>query len=276
MIDELPHRSPRLRESRAARAFGGVRDRARVVRPSAIGLSAAQSWTVAAFVGGGLLLTVAGAWIFGSVYEVNAEALRDWLQARGPLAPLAYIALLVAAIVVSPIPSVPLNVAAGLAFGLVWGTIYTLIGIELGGVIAFLLARHLGRPAVVRYVPAASVEFVDRLADRLGWRGIFLVRLIPLFHFDWISYAAGLTQMRFLSFASASLAGIVVPVIGVVAVGDSLVSDPRRAALIVAALIVLALTPVAWATGSRRRARGRSVPAAVDEREPVLPGAHRD
>lgn len=263
------------------RALGGVRDRARAVRPAAVGLSAAQSWSLMAVVGGGLLLTAGGAWLFGSVYDVNAEVLRDWLQARGPLAPIAYIALLVAAIVVSPIPSVPLNVAAGLAFGLFWGAVYTLIGIELGGVIAFLLARHLGRPAVVRYVPAASVEFVDRLADRLGWRGIFLVRLVPLFHFDWISYAAGLTQMRFLSFATASFAGILVPVIGVVAVGDSLVSDPRRAALIVAALILLALTPVAWATVSRRRSRGGttsgSLPTAapVEAREPVLPGPRR-
>lgn len=259
-------------------AFAAVRGRVRAVRPSAIGLSAAQSWTLAAVVGGGLLVTAGAGWLVGSVYHIDPDGLRDWLQARGPLAPLAYIALLVAAIVISPIPSVPLNVAAGLAFGLVWGTVYTLIGIELGGVIAFLIARHLGRPAVVRYVPAASVEFVDRLADRLGWRGIFLVRLIPLFHFDWISYAAGLTRMRFLSFASASLAGIVLPVIGVVAVGDSLVSNPERAMLIVTGLILLALTPVAWATASRRRARVRdarvdmrgAVPVPVESREPAL------
>lgn len=218
-----------------------------------LGLSPRQAWTVVAFVGSGLLLTAAAAWVFGSVYDLDPQGLRDWLDRRGPLAPLIYIAFLAAAIVVTPIPSVPLNVAAGLAFGLVWGTVYTVIGTEIGGIVAFLLARHLGRPAVVRYVPAVYVAFVDRLAERLGWRGIFAVRLIPLFHFDWISYAAGLTRMGFLSFATASLAGMIVPLTGVVAIGDSLFTDPARAIAITIGLLMLAMTPFAWAAIARKR-----------------------
>ena len=237
-------------------------------------LSTRQAWSLVAVVGGGLLVTIVAAWLFGFVYHIDPEGLRAWLEQRGPLAPVLYIGLLATAIVISPIPSVPLNVAAGLAFGLVWGSVYTLVGTEIGGVTAFLLARHLGRPAVVRYVPAASIEFVDRLADRLGWRGIFFVRLVPLFHFDWISYAAGLTRMSFLSFSTASLAGIVIPVVGVVAVGDSLVTDPPRAVAIVVGLIVLGLTPFAWAAVARRRARAVAV-VPVEVAEPTLPGAPR-
>lgn len=243
--------------------------------PALAGLTPAHAATLIAIVGGGLLFTVGGAWLFSSVYEIDPEGLRDWLRARGPLAPLFYIALLAGAIVFSPIPSVPLNVAAGLAFGLFWGTIYTLIGIELGGICAFLIARYAGRPAVERWVPPASVEFVDRLADRLGWRGIFVVRLIPLFHFDWISYAAGLTQMRLLPFATASLAGIVLPVTGIVAVGDSLLTDPGRAGLIVIALVALALTPFVGAAVMRRRGRRSAAPEDDPEPEPALTGAPR-
>ena len=240
--------------------------------PALAGVTATQAWTVVAFVGGGLLITIAGGWLFGSVYDIDPEGLRAWLERRGPLAPVLYIALLTAAIVFSPIPSVPINVAAGLAFGLVWGSVYSLIGTELGGIIAFMIARHLGRPAVRRWVPAASVEFVDRLAERFGWRGIFFVRLIPLFHFDWISYAAGLTQMRFATFATASFAGIVLPIVGIVAVGDALVTAPLRAAVIVVALVLLALTPFAWAAVIGRRTQ----PAApVDDREATTTAARR-
>lgn len=192
--------------------------------------------------------------------DFDPDSLRTWLDDQGRVAPLIFVILMVAAIVISPIPSVPLDIAAGLAFGLFWGTVYTLIGAEIGATIAFLLARRLGRPGLERWAGGSTIRVVDRLADRMGWRGIAVMRLIPLFNFDWVSYAAGLSRMPVGSFMAATFVGMLLPVIAIVAVGDSLATSPSRSAVIFAGLVLLALVPLAWWVFPRRR-KTASAPA---------------
>lgn len=200
-----------------------------------------------------LMLFVAAEQILRSHLDFDPESLRRWLDDHGRVAPLIFVMLMVAAVVISPIPSVPLDIAAGLAFGLFWGTVYTLIGAEIGATIAFLLARRLGRPGLERWAGESTIRVVDRLADRAGWRGIAVMRLIPLFHFDWVSYAAGLSRMTLGSFMTATLVGMLLPVIAIVAVGDSLATSPSRSAILFAGLILLAFVPLAWWAFPRHR-----------------------
>lgn len=95
-------------------------------------LSRRQSVGPLALTGVGLAASLVGAWLLRGLVALDVEPVRAWLEDRGPLAPIAFIALLIVTIVVSLIPSVPLQIAAGLALGVFWGTVYTLIGAELG------------------------------------------------------------------------------------------------------------------------------------------------
>ena len=79
------------------------------------------------------------------------------------------------------------------------------------------------------------------------------MRLIPLFNFDWVSYGAGLSRMPLGSFMTATFVGMLLPVIAIVAVGDSLATSPSRSAVIFAGLVLLALVPLAWWVFPRRR-----------------------
>ena len=54
------------------------------------------------------------------------------------------------AIVVTPIPSLPLDIAAGAFFGPLLGTLYSALGALGGSAISFLIARLLGRDLVQR------------------------------------------------------------------------------------------------------------------------------
>ncbi|MBE0624678.1 MAG: TVP38/TMEM64 family protein [Burkholderiales bacterium] len=139
---------------------------------------------------------------------LNRAELHDHIARLGAWGPLLVIGLMVLAIMVSPIPSAPIAMAAGAAYGHVWGTLYVLVGAEIGAITAFGLARWLGGDTMRRW-------FGERLSlGLLGSQntlmGIVLVsRLLPFISFDIVSYAAGLTVLSFWRFALATLIGIV-------------------------------------------------------------------
>jgi uncharacterized membrane protein YdjX (TVP38/TMEM64 family) len=138
---------------------------------------------------------------------LNGAALHDHITRLGAWGPLMVIGLMMLAILVSPIPSAPVAMAAGAAYGHVWGTLYVLLGAEIGALAAFGVARWLGGETLQRW-------FGDRLSVGLlgsqnALMGIVLVsRLLPFISFDIVSYAAGLTTLSFWRFAIATLVGI--------------------------------------------------------------------
>ena len=102
----------------------------------------------------------------------SREDLHLWIVASGLLGPVLVVALMTVAIVASPIPSAPIALAAGAAYGHSFGTILVVFGAELGAIIAFLLARGLGRPFVERYVGKKLSTGVPWLAEHADFSGV--------------------------------------------------------------------------------------------------------
>lgn len=176
---------------------------------------------------------------------LDGPALRQRIVALGAAGPFAVIALMVLAIMVSPIPSAPIAVAAGAAYGHGWGMLYVLLGAELGALAAFGLACLLGRDTLQRW-------FGDRLP--VGWLGsqnvlmtvVFASRLVPFISFDVVSYAAGLTALSWWRFALATLAGIAPASFLLAHVGSEMATGEfDRMMYSVLALGLITLVPVA-------------------------------
>lgn len=129
-----------------------------------------------------------------------------WLEQSGAWAPFAYMAVM-ALVVVTPLPSLPLNFAAGVYFGPLLGTLYSVAGATGGAIVSFLLARFLGRDLVERFLKG-HILFCRDCSNMLLAKIVFLGRLIPVVSFDMISYGAGLTAMSLGSFVLANLLGM--------------------------------------------------------------------
>ncbi len=193
-----------------------------------------------AFLAAGLLLLGLGLWYVDFVVWLDPQRIIPTLEHSGSLAPIVFMLMMAVAVVVSPIPSWPLDVAAGLAFGPWLGTFYAVVGAEIGGVTSFLVARWLGRNAVRRLLNPDAWLCPD-CSDKVLARAIFVMRLLPSFSFDLVSYAAGLTSIRLRPFATATFLGMLLPTFVIVSAGRELLLVGGVVGKIVAALAMAAL-----------------------------------
>lgn len=135
--------------------------------------------------------------------HLDQERLRTWISSYGAWGPIAYIILYSIAPSLM-FPGVPITVAGGILFGPVGGTIYTSIGATIGASIAFLISRYLGRDWVEAMLKDRWKE-LDAKVERQGWKVVAFTRLIPLFPFNMLNYAFGLTRIRFSHYFSLHL-----------------------------------------------------------------------
>lgn len=152
-----------------------------------------------------LLLTafaVGVAAAFANQDAFNPARLEQAVREAGPAAPLAYM-LLYAAATVLFLPGSVLTLMGGALFGPVAGTFYSLTGATVGAIAAFLAARYAASGWVARKAGGRLASLMDGI-DAEGWRFVAFVRLVPLFPFNLLNYALGLTRVRLLDYALTS------------------------------------------------------------------------
>jgi uncharacterized membrane protein YdjX (TVP38/TMEM64 family) len=174
-----------------------------------------------------LAAAVAAGWWGVSSFDyeryLSLNVLTQWLHDAGPLAPLLLIGSMATAVVIPPIPSLPLDLAAGAAFGPFYGALYAVAGAEIGAIACFLIARALGRNPLSRFLKTETT-FCRMCTDRQLMGVMFLARLIPVFSFDVVSYGAGLTNISLKTFALATLFGMAPPTLAFAYLGSSVLS----------------------------------------------------
>lgn len=197
-------------------------------------------------------------WLTGwgaSVWEVfsDRQRVQRAIDGAGAAAPLVYLAFLVVQAVAAPLPAPAVAIAGGYTFGVVEGFLLTWLGCLIGGVISFGISRLFGRDFVAG---SARGVRLDRYVEEHGLALIFVLRLIPLVSFDAISYAAGLSGIRFFSFFAATALGMLPGTFAFVYLGGAPAGFGTWAILAaLAALAVVAYLYQRRAFGLRRRVR---------------------
>lgn len=138
--------------------------------------------------------------------RINVRGLRNYILSFGPFASLVFVLLYALKPVVFVFPALLLTVLAGNIFGPFRGFILTMVGLTLSGTFAFYLARSLGKPFVSKITRGKLLK-LDENIENYGFRIMFLMRLSTIFPYDPLSYAAGLTKMKYRDFILASVLG---------------------------------------------------------------------
>jgi uncharacterized membrane protein YdjX (TVP38/TMEM64 family) len=126
----------------------------------------------------------------------------------GPWGPLAYIGLYIAACLLL-LPGMVVGFAGGALFGVRHGFVYASVGCALGASAAFLVARHLVRHRVERWISHHRLYQAcqDAVAEG-GWRIVALARLSLLMPFSLLNYAFGISRVSLRGFFFATWLGM--------------------------------------------------------------------
>lgn len=147
-----------------------------------------------------LAISVTFAIVYRDSFDTNT--LEAWIDDTGALGPVVFM-LIYAMGTVLFLPGSVLTLAGGALFGPVAGTFYNLTGATLGATLAFLAARHLASDWVARKAGGRLKQMIEGVENE-GWRFVAFVRLVPLFPFNLLNYALGLTRIRLWHYVLAS------------------------------------------------------------------------
>ena len=128
-----------------------------------------------------------------------------WVESLGSIAPIAFIVLYNVATVLL-IPGSLLTLGSGVLFGLVWGSVYVFFAATLGATLAFWLGRTVARDWVSNKISAyPKFTAIDTAVAKEGFKIVFLTRLSPLFPFNLLNYAFGITQVSLKDYVLGSV-----------------------------------------------------------------------
>lgn len=134
--------------------------------------------------------------------QLNPAAMEQWIGGFGMAGPLVFMVIYAIGTVLF-FPGAVLTLAGGAIFGPLWGTLYNLSGATLGAALAFLIARYLASDWVERKSGGRLLQLKNGVEGE-GWHFIAFVRLVPLFPFNVLNYALGLTRIRLRDYVIAS------------------------------------------------------------------------
>lgn len=160
------------------------------------------------------------------LFVVNiSDVFLKYMGGNYAVSSFVYILALILSVVVAPF-TMPLFLIAGGIFGPLVATAYNIIGWSVGAVIAFLLARFLGRSVLSRFVSLRRInEYEKKIPEKLEFLSIVLLRMVvPV---DLLSYALGFfSNISFARYTIATIIGIT-PFAAVFAYGGSALFDGK-------------------------------------------------
>lgn len=92
---------------------------------------------------------------------------------------------------------------------MVKGSVIVSVASTLGATVAFLVGRHLARGWISSKIEGnAKFKAIDEAIGREGWRIVGLTRLSPIFPFNLLNYAFGVTRVPLGQYVLASWVGM--------------------------------------------------------------------
>ncbi|MEA4962628.1 TVP38/TMEM64 family protein [Lutispora sp.] len=174
--------------------------------------------------------------IFSMFATGDFTVVKEFVKSYGAYAVVVSFLLMVLQSIIAPLPAFLITFANANLFGWWQGAILSWSSAMAGAALCFWIAKILGRDVVEKITSKAGLNQIDIFFERYGKQSILIARLLPFISFDIVSYAAGLTSMKFWPFFIATGLGQLPATIVYSYVGGMLTGGAR---LFVTGLLIL-------------------------------------
>ncbi len=185
--------------------------------------------------------------------QERVEEWRGFVEARGALAPVVFLGVLVTTAVCG-IPRMYPTILGGALFGVPAALVLTIAGSTAGAVASFLFARWMGRDYVEARLRASRFRSLRERLERHGFPIVVALRVFPLSNFVVTNYACGVAPIRARDYVLATALGMIPSTLLFVLLGAGLVEHDVRL-LVTASMLFIVLCTVGAAWGHRLLAR---------------------
>lgn len=164
-----------------------------------------------------------------------------YVKSFGVIMPIAFLVIILVQAIVPVIPFVLLCSAGGILFGVGKGIAIIWVGTLTGASITFFLSRTMGFRWALSKHEGKALGYLEKMNGPGGFLAVLTLRLLPYFPAPLVNITAGISQMRFASFFSASAIGKLPFIIGYTYVGNNLINSKNYALMLAlfAALIII-------------------------------------
>jgi uncharacterized membrane protein YdjX (TVP38/TMEM64 family) len=131
----------------------------------------------------------------------NPEELKNLLSSYGSTGIVIFILIQIIQVIIAFLPGDVTQLAGGYVYGTMLGTLYSTIGITIGSIIVFYTSRFLGYPLINLMMPKELFEkFSFLINSPKAEMTMFIIFLIPGMPKDFLSYIAGVTPVKPMTF----------------------------------------------------------------------------
>lgn len=181
---------------------------------------------------------------YGLSDGLSPELVQERVNSFGMAAPVVFAGIYALATILF-LPGTIFTLAGGALFGPLLGTLYVVIGATVGAVIAFVIARYLGGSFIEDLMKRKfqTLHAYNHTLEKKGLATVLFLRFVPLFPFNGLNFALGVTKVRLKDYFIGTLFGIIPGSFVYAYFGDSLASL-AVGKIILAVLLILVLSLV--------------------------------
>ncbi|MDT8718520.1 TVP38/TMEM64 family protein [Clostridium sp. 19966] len=151
----------------------------------------------------------------------NLHHIRRYLMHFGKFTVLAILIIYMVKPVGFILPTSAIAIATGGIYGVFLGTVISLVGCFLSSTVAFYISRFLGKGFVEKFTKGKALQLEDNI-EKHGFKIMFFMRLSIIFPFDALSYAAGLSKIKYKDFILGTVIGVIPEMISYSSAGKHL------------------------------------------------------
>lgn len=158
----------------------------------------------------GLILTAGFMyWAWKQGILTSQENMQKFIMGFGTAAGIIFVLIQIIQVIIPVIPGGVSCVAGVIVFGAGMGFVYNYVGICIGSILVFLIAKRYGRALMVKMFDKKLIDKYESWTEKNGrFTKLFALAIfLPVAPDDFLCYLAGTTRMKLKTFTAVILLG---------------------------------------------------------------------